>query len=264
MEDEGALSLIEVFNILYQGSRDEGDLVPEKQCGNIQICSNTGVQYLYKVDLPDLSRPPITFGDNIVVTVKGPTYCTLYDMIYLKYDLFGGVYKGTKHLDLSIDRIDSPDEVFMREIRLQSDDGFGEIAVTMGQYADATVAGLEVTLLDNNSNSEVYGVIGATNSELDMPICTSLLFVKMPDYAIRLGDGVLPLSKSHVAVPVKSVLYVDISLTYNGVDHKGSLSFDAQKQGEFKKYVNDVIQVKVNWYDDDDKICSMYDKVAKI
>lgn len=258
-DDEGPLSLIEVFNIHYQGSRAEGDLLPEKQCGYMKICNNIGVQYLYKLNSPDLSRPPITFGDNIVMTVKGPIYCSPYDMIDLKYNLFGGVYKGTKDLDWSIN---SPGEVFMREIRLQSDDGFGEIIVTMGQYADATVAELEVRLLDTNSNSEVCGVIGATNSKLDMPLCTSLLFVKMPDYAIRLEDGVLPLSKYHVAVPVESVLYVDINLTYNGVDHKGSLSFDAQKQGEFTQYVDDVIQVKVNWHDDDDKICSMYDKLA--
>lgn len=67
----------------------------------------------------------------------------------------------------------------------------------------------------------------------------------------------IPLSKSHVGVPLNSVLYVDIFLNIDGHDHTASLDFDAQKS---IKDANDMIKVKVSWCADEDKLCSIYDE----
>lgn len=272
MEDEECVPLIDVLSIIYLGYQDDVDdddeelelvVPPEKQCGVIKICSDSGVQYVYKVDVPDMSMSPIRTGDHIPVTLKVPTSSSWEDCIQLKYDLFDGAYQGTEPLDWN--PMFPCDEAFIRELTLDSSDGYGEILVVTGQYGNGTVAQLEVTLNVSDNTTEVYGVIGATNSRLDYPLCTSVLFLKKPENAIRVGGkgGVIPLCKSHVAVPLKSVLYVDFSLSFNGCDHTGSLSFDAQKQGESTQCVDDGIQVKVSWFNDEDKICNMYDEVIE-
>lgn len=261
MEPDEYVPLIDVLSVIYRGNNDDeeqgGIVLPEKQCGFIKICSDTGVQYVYKVDDPDTSLPTIRPGDHIPVTLKVPTSSSCETLIDLRYDLFDGAFQGVGDIEW-----DPPcgDEAFYRAITLYSTDGFGEILVIIGQFGNGTVAEVEVTLLSDTT--EVYGVIGATNSRLDVPLCTSVLFCKKPENAIRLGGegGVVPLSKSRVALPLESVLYVDYSLTFNGRDYTASLDFDAQKQGESTKCVDDEIQVKVNWFNDEDKICDMYDE----
>lgn len=245
----------------YIGSNDELEVKPEKQTGFIKICSKRGVQYVYKVDVPDMRRPSIKFGDEIDVSVNGPTCCSLDYKLYMQHDLFCGAYsyKGRKCLGWRV--FDDDDEAFSAQVRLESGDGTGEIVVNLGCFSNATVAKLEVMLLDNSAATKVYGVVAANNSILDTPNCTSLLFVKKPENAIEVGDkGVIPLYKSGVGVPLNSVLHVDISLNLDGHDYTASLDFDAQKEGESIIDANDMIKVKVSWCADEAKLCSMYDE----
>lgn len=62
--------------------------------------------------------------------------------------------------------------VFFEERQIQSRDGTRQIAVLMAQYAIATVAALEVKLLNESAASNVYGIVVASNSKLDRANCT--------------------------------------------------------------------------------------------
>lgn len=254
----GRIPLMEVFNLIYL-SHDE--LEPEKQCGTIKMISDGGVQFLYNVQDIDMSKPTIKYGDDILVTVKGPT-CS-FMCLDMQFDMFSGAYKDS--IEVEWDSNESvADDVLFEERRIVSRDGTGEICVMVGLFFDATVACLGVKLVDNSSATNVYGVILASNSKLDIPKCTSVLFEKKPDNVIQVGDdGLIPLSKSRVGVPMNSVLYVDISLNVNGVNYTASSSFDAKKTGEFSEVYSSenrvVFQVQVTWDAKKNSIYSTYE-----
>ncbi|KAK1384634.1 hypothetical protein POM88_022369 [Heracleum sosnowskyi] len=253
-DDDDTLPLLEIFKMTYVGNLNKFRVMPKEQAGFIRICSDRGVQYVYKVDASDRL---IEHGDELDVTVKGPTICYSKN-IYLEYDLFSGDFKGRKCLGWEPD----VDDALSTQVQLESSDCSREIAIIMGCFANATVATVEVTLSGISAATKVYGVVAANNSILDTPNCTSLLFVKKPDNVIEAGDkGVIPLSKSRVGVPLKSVLYLDISLNVNDYNHTASLQFNAQKEGESTKDADDMIKVKVSWCADEDKMCLMYDEV---
>ncbi|KAK1392073.1 hypothetical protein POM88_011129 [Heracleum sosnowskyi] len=131
-EYDEIFSLIEIFKMTYLGSNDELEVKPEDQMGFIKLCSNRGVQYVYKVDAPDMSRPSIKFGDEIDVTVNGST-CSSDYKLNMQYDLFCGAYKGRKYLGWRCD--DDDDEAISVQVRLESADGCGEIVVIMGCFS---------------------------------------------------------------------------------------------------------------------------------
>lgn len=91
-----------------------------------------------------------------------------------------------------------------------------------------------------------------------------MLFEKKQGNQILLQPhGVIPLSKSCVAVPLCSKLYVDVALNVNAMDLRVSMSFDAHTKGVFAQPTqpsNDSkIQVIVTWDDDEDGILANYD-----
>lgn len=181
----------------------------------------------------------------------------------LEYDLGCGVYKGKAWFEWSPRY---PEDTYLGNARLRSVDGTGEISLLLGHFANATVASLKVKFLslDKSVAAHVYGVVAASNSILDYPCCTSLLFAKDSDNGVKLGkEGVIPLLKSCVGVQRHSVFYVDVSLVVNGVNHTASFSFDIEKKKgsglSASTKNNSVIEVTVTWDANDDWIISNYD-----
>lgn len=186
-------------------------MMPYEQNGFIKICSEKGVQYVYRADARNEKwRPVIENKDEIDVMLLGPIYCYSED-IFMEYDLFCGDYKGR----ICLGWFPEGDEAIPMQLRLESKDFSRDIVIIMGYFSNATVATVEVTLSDISAATKIFGVVAANNSRLDTPNCTSLLFVKKPHNAVTTVDkgGVIPLSKSCIGVPLNSVLYVDISLS---------------------------------------------------
>lgn len=260
---EEGIALIEIFSLIYKGSTPE--LKPEEQRGTIKISSNDGVLYVYKVDKIDESMSSVKYLDYIPVTANVP-FCAFAPHIDMHLDLFNGAYKGSACLGFG--DFES-DEIGFDELTIQSDDSTGEILVRIGSFGNATAAKLKVKVyLGDSASAYVYGVIYATNSKLDFPHCTSVLFAKKQENRIQLQpDGEIPLSKSCVAVPMGSELYVDIALNINGADHRETISFPARGTGCFVNPTHlssdSKIQVLVDWNFDEDWIVSNYDKASE-
>ncbi|KAK1385510.1 hypothetical protein POM88_023245 [Heracleum sosnowskyi] len=238
--------VMDVFNIMYLGT---DEVVPEKQLGTIKLHSSGGIQYLYKVEDVDIHRPSIKYGDSIPVTIKGPSI-PFFDSVIIEFDLFCGAYKGKKRLQWD----PLPHEVSVKSVFFTSNDGTGQILVYIGGYANATVAGLEIKLLDNSVAKNVGGVVFASNSELELGHCANVLFTEKSNNGLIVGhDGVIPLSRSFVGVPLYSKLYVEVSLIVDGHDHTGIVSFDPIIKGVYEEFLtNDEekkIIVKVTWVD---------------
>ncbi|KAL6551929.1 hypothetical protein OROGR_008083 [Orobanche gracilis] len=260
---EGALLMV-VFNIMYLGS-DEID--PMKQLGTIGLFSGPTVQYLYNVEAVDSSMPTIRYGDAVDVTVKGPTAFSREDDDYvsIKFDLFSSAYKGI--VDLPCSHYDKH-EVSLGCVELGSTDCTGRILVNIGHFANATIANLEVRLLDNFATTNIYGVIFASNNKLDSSDSATVLFRKRPGNIVKVGhNDLIPLSKSLVGVPLHSVLFVEVFLNINGDNHKAIVSFDAKESGEDEKCSTTdkdaMIRVKVTWSVDEGSIYQQcYDKIS--
>lgn len=233
---------MDVFNIMYLGL---DEVVPEKQLGTIKLHCSGGIQYLYQVEDVDIHRPSIKYGDCIPITVKGPSV-PFYDYIYIEFDLFCGAYKGKKRLQW--DPI--PHEASVKSLLFTSNDGTGQVLVHFGAYANAAVASVEVKL---STSSNVCGVVLASNSELELDHCASVLFMEKSSGLMVGEDDIIPLSRSFVGVPLHSELYVEASLSIDGHLLTGFVSFDPEKEGLCEKFLTndneEKISVKVVWVD---------------
>lgn len=237
--------LLDVLNMTYYGN----DIVPpEKQLGTITLKSGRGIQYLYKVDHVDTRMPSIKYGDTIPLTIKGPTF-TFYDTVYLDFDLFCGTFKGTKDL-----REWEPykQEVSRERVLFQSVDGTGWVLVNIGRSTGALITNVKLSLINNPTAANVSGVVFAANSELDLPDCASVLFLKNPGNEIKVGpDGVIPLSKSFVAVPLNCQLSVRVFLKINGDSYTSVLKFDPIDEGVVAEFISNKkeakIKIEVTW-----------------
>lgn len=246
-------TMMEVFGIIYQGG---DDVEPGKQSGWIKLESASGFRYIYKVRKVKKGMESIKQGDELVVNAKGPIRYNMYstDSNVVHFDVFSGAYKGTNN-DLCEWSPSCLNGAYLNKISLGSIDKSGEIVVVMGLYPHAMVAKVEVTLLgEYKSAPKVYGVVAASNSELDVAMCTSMLFLKKDCNLTPVGnDGVIPLSRSHVAVPFGSYLYIDISLHVDRNNREASIKFPSRKLGPHVGG-NEFFKVKVEWdvfYDKD-------------
>ncbi|KAK1390355.1 hypothetical protein POM88_018533 [Heracleum sosnowskyi] len=116
----------------------------------------------------------------------------------------------------------------------------------MGFYAHATIARVEVRLKTSVS-ANLHGIVSETNTELDKAMATSMLFLKEQHKRMHVGtDGLIPLSRSRVAVPFEADLYVDISLVTDGIPLPTSMFFSARKAGVSTKCFENLL-LKVNW-----------------
>ncbi|KAK1356574.1 hypothetical protein POM88_049830 [Heracleum sosnowskyi] len=235
--------LLDVFNIVYLGV---DEIVPEKQLGTIKLLCSGGFQYLYKVEDVDIKRPSIKYGDSIPVSVKGPSV-PFFDYVFIEFDLFCGAYKGKKHLQWD----PLPHEVSVKSLFFTSNDGTGQILVHIGAYANATVASLEVKL---SAATNVCGVVFSSNSDLELAHCANVLFMEKSDNELIVAqDGLIPLARSFVGVPLHSKLYVEVSLSVDGHQLTGVFSFDPLKDGVCENFLTndkeEKIFIKVTWVD---------------
>ncbi|KAK1374890.1 hypothetical protein POM88_031083 [Heracleum sosnowskyi] len=234
--------LAEVFNVIYLG---RGEIKPEKQIGTIKVQDDISSHYLYEVNYVDMTRPTIQPGDELILA--GPNLQSFSsDILEIDIDLFCGDYKGSICYDCY------PCNQRLRnkpiEKRIISKDGTGEILVLYSLFNNSVEAHLEIKLLtnDNSATANLHGVVAASISDIDRPACSSMLFLKKPGYGINVGRGdPIPLSRSIVAVPYESMLYLDFHLVTGEDDIvEGYLEFDVEpgyklvkrfsgKKGEF-------------------------------
>lgn len=253
-EERYGNSLLEVFQIVYLGGNE---IEPQDQAGTIKLISDHGFQYLYNAQyVPPYLQPSLQCGDQIMVTVKSPSIrCGQH---YFEFDLFSGAYKGTIVIDWEEDAIGEPTRWVKK---IQSRDGTGTISLHFGLFPYARVADIEINFIDN-SIEDAYGVVCASNSLLqrDLRHFASILFVTDADHPISPElDTQIPLSKSRVAVPLDSTLYVDFLLNCDGKEYKDRLSFECQKDGDVLAVDrSQTIWVKITWGADRDSIISTY------
>lgn len=192
------------------------DVEPQNQLGRIYMYSPAGILDIYNVDKVNETMETIKQGDEFdIMDIKGPIPFHA-ECSSLRYDLFCGAYKGFVYERFSEQRYESSEEAYSEKIILGSIDGSGDIIVLMGFYAHATIADVEVRVNSSDSSS-VYGFVAASNNAFDTVTATSMLFNKKRHNGMTVGtDGLIPLSRTLVAVPFESVLYLDISLVVDG------------------------------------------------
>lgn len=241
--------------MIYLGN-DEVDA--EKQLGKIRMEFDSGSKNIFYQTNVDMSRPSIKYGDTISVTDKGPI-CDLEELD-MQFNLFCGAYKGS----IKVEFRPCNNQVLFDERRIRSVDGTGEISVVFGHLSNATIADLKIQLLNASAVANVHGVVAARNSKLDQPLCTNDLFWKSPANKIEVGlDGVIPLSKPRVGVPLDSKLYIDISVDVDGEQINRTVTFVPQTTGKKSEPVADSekktkILVKVTWVSKEDFVYSTY------
>lgn len=242
---------MEVFSIIYLGD----DVPPEKQLGticfvppntkppNLRNRNNSNSRYLYQVDEVDMEKPSLKFGDPIMLTV-GPL-TTKFNEFLFEYDLFCGAYTG--FLEVEWEHLEE-DEVSLWEERIDSDDGTSQIVVQFGLFANAAVANVEMTLLGNCDSTNVHGFVFASNSRLDLPTRASILFWTNSDNKVQVRDGVVPLSRSRVGVPLDSDFELAISLVCDTEECTTKVSLIPAEPDTFQQnFCDDKLQVKVTW-----------------
>ncbi|KAK1401986.1 hypothetical protein POM88_001591 [Heracleum sosnowskyi] len=258
-ESMEGVSLVHILNIIYRGKKI---LKPEDQLGKIEIRTYDGVQYVYNVDKVDESMPTLRHGEDIVITPKGPIWGEkMY--IDMHYDLFDGTFRGSLRLD--VDPVHSNVDDGIEEEVITSADWTGTLLVRVGRYTHATVAHLVVRLLsvDGSASQNVYGVISATNADVDHPLSGVLVFAKEPDRGIHVQAGAeIPLLRTRIAVPLDSEFHVDFGLNVNGVGVYGTETFKVRRLGLFPNITsqttkNPNIQVIVEGNDDEELLTSM-------
>ncbi|KAK1396428.1 hypothetical protein POM88_006291 [Heracleum sosnowskyi] len=236
------VSLVEVFNIVYLG---DDQVPPEKQLGTISFVppNRTDMQYLYKVDDVDLDKPSLKYGDPIMVTV-GPQITEFCEFDF-EFNLFCGAYTGI--IEVEWEKLPY-DGVELWEERIDSDDGTGQICVQYGLFANAAVANVELTLLGNCDSTNVHGSVFASNSRLDLPTRASILFWVNSDNKVHVRDGMIPLSRSQVGVPLDSEFDLSISLFCDSEECTTKVSLIPGEPDTFlQNFCEDKLQVRVTW-----------------
>lgn len=249
------ISLLEVLNLLYLG---DDEIEPEKQLGSIIMEFDSGSKELYYQNKVVKSNPTIKFGDTIFVTdelaLAGPI-CSVKELD-MQFNLFLGAYKGS----LKVRFEPFQNKVWFEEHKIQSVDGTGLICVVFGFLSNATIANLKINI---SGATNVHGIVAARNSHMDHPSCTSVLFWKNSANKMEAGcDGVIPLFKSRVGVPLGSVLYVDIALYIDGELYTGTASFVPQIAGKKLEKMSPSkktkIGVEVKWDSRKNSVFSTY------
>lgn len=238
----GGVPLVEVFSIIYLGD----DVVPpEKQLGTISFVPAyiEDTQFLYKLDNVDMEKPSLKYGDPIMLTIGPPiTKLCQFDIVF---DLFSGAYTG--RLEVEWEKLPY-DAVSLWDETIDSDDGTGQICVQYGLFANAAVANVELTLLGNCDSTNVYGYVFASNTRLDLPTRASILFWVNSDNKVQVRDGVIPLSRSRVGVPLDSEFDLAISLVCDNDECTTKVSLIPGEPDTFQQnFCEDKLQVRVTW-----------------
>lgn len=200
---------------------------------------------IYNVDKVDEIRETIKHGDEFdIVDIKGPVPFR-NDCNALYFDLFCGSYKGYVYDIFSNMQFISRDDAYLKYIKLlDSIDGTGEVIILMGVLRSChySTSGGQVKHLCGKYSWNCF-----CNTELDGPEATNILFLKQQQKGISLGtDGLDTLSRSRVAVPFESDLYLDISLVVDGHPLQTTMCFSARNVGVSTGYFEN-LSVTVNW-----------------
>ncbi|KAK1401391.1 hypothetical protein POM88_000996 [Heracleum sosnowskyi] len=191
-------------------------------------------QYLYNIESVDMNRPSIQPGDELILTSPNEDSFSVDGRLVIVIDLFCGEYKGSISYQYFPANIDLHN--FPLEKRIISKDGTGEIIVLYALLSNAMEAHLEIELLTNDKSSvNVHGVVAASTSKILHPPFSSMVFLKKPSFGINVGHKEqIPLSRSVVAVPYESVLYIDFHLVDNDDNDvvEGCVAFDAKPGSE--------------------------------
>ncbi|KAK1400402.1 hypothetical protein POM88_000014 [Heracleum sosnowskyi] len=203
------LYLAEVFNVIYLGP---DEIKPEKQIGTIVVSDVYLSQHLYQVESVDMNRPAIQPRDELILTSPHEDSISSRGRLNIEVDLFCGDYKSSicyKWFPSNKGLDNCP-----LEKRILSKDGTGEILVLYALFNNAMEAHLEIELLTNDESAiNVHGVIAASSSAILQPGYSSMVFMKKPSYGIKVGHKEqIPLSRSVVAVPYESTLFLDFHL----------------------------------------------------
>lgn len=216
---------------------------PKDQIGTICIEANNTLYYLYYETEVDEGKPSIKHGDQLCIEDVGPIYP--FTSLDLNYDLFSGKFKGTEDVVAYYPNSGN----WLENPILRSPDSYmGHISILLGCFPNATVANIKVMLLSlsPDATATVRGLVKTTNSKFDHLACTSYLFSQNSDTAIEVRrNGLIPLSKSRVGVPLDSELYVDISLFCDGRHYKGTVSFTSKTEESDSCIVDGQTLVKV-------------------
>ncbi|KAK1376705.1 hypothetical protein POM88_032898 [Heracleum sosnowskyi] len=247
-KESGGISILEVLSVTYFGS---SPVNPEDQIGSICMEINNTSYYLYHEDKVDKSKPSIRYGDQFPIENVGPI--CFFEKLKLKFDLFSREYKDTK---LKVAAQSPEYGNWLAKPSVKSIDGYSHISVVLGCFPNATVANLKVVLqhdIPPHAKSNVHGFVIATNNKFDHPSYTSYLFSQNSVSTIQVGhNGVLPLSKSCLGVPLNSMLNVEISLFCDGLHYKGTASIIPKINDKSIHKVGDHIKVEVIWNWDED------------
>lgn len=194
-------------------------------------------QYLYNVESVDMNRPSVQAGEELILTSPNEDSFSVDGHLVIDIDLFCGEYKGSiiyQHFPANRDLHNFP-----LEKRIISKDGTGEIIVLYALFNNAMEAHLEIELLTNDKSAvNMHGIIAACTSKILNPAFSSMVFLKKPSFGINVGHKEkIPLSRSVVAVPYESVLYIDFHLVDDDDNDvvEGSVAFDAKPGSESEK-----------------------------
>ncbi|KAK1405574.1 hypothetical protein POM88_005179 [Heracleum sosnowskyi] len=237
------MPILQVFGATYLGY---SPVKPENQVGTICIEANKTICFLFDEIKVDMNKPSILYGDQLCVDDVGPI-CPSADLD-MRFYLFHGAYRGS--VQEQSEEFGNGDCLVKTGIP-SSVAGYGEISVLLGYFDNATVANLQVVLkhVPFGATAKVYGVVAATNTKFDHPSCTSMLFFKDSANAIEVGyDGVIPLSRPRVGLPLDSQLILDICLFCDGELYKDTANIPPRTENQSSHNILDGrINVKVTW-----------------
>ncbi|KAK1400421.1 hypothetical protein POM88_000026 [Heracleum sosnowskyi] len=159
-----------------------------------------------------MNRPAIQPRDELILRGPDKESISSEGRLKIEVDLFCGDYKSSicyKWFPVDKELHNSP-----LEKRILSKDGSGEILVLYALFNNAMEAHLEIELLTSDESAiNVHGVVAASSSAILQPGYSSMVFMKKPSYGMNVRHKErIPLSRSVVAVPYESTLFLDFHL----------------------------------------------------
>lgn len=241
---------MEVFNVVYKGRKE---LNPNQQIGTIKVNDGVHDHYLYNVSTVDEQMPSVEQNDEIVLSGPHLQPLSAKGCLTFHVKLFCDGFEDTFTLYNCPDNT-SIEKCAPIETKITSKDGRGEISLLYAVFNNATEAHIEVEFIPMSPDfkPEVFGVVVASTSVIYTLEYSSMLFVKKKSNMTKVAGNKFPLSRSLVAVPLGSELYLDMHLKMADGESlvRGTATFQACRDGRFSEDVmgkNCKFVVKVDW-----------------
>lgn len=237
--------IAEIFKVVYKGKEVE----PEKQLGTIIVKNRKYHHFLYNGDDAYRCKLSIKNDDELILT--GPSLASITcpsGHLVIDVDLFCGAFKESINVNWIPSHHGEECHYGEKSIKSRYDDD-DEILIYFGMFYRATEAVVEISLFTTDGSVvEFCGSVTAHTSAEDGTKYSSLLF----SYMEVQSEEPIPLSRSIVAVPMKSQLSVKIDFSSNdkSVQFDKILIFDPKLVGAEEKKIpgtNCEIFAKVTW-----------------